>query len=177
MGYFYEDDDSLEHHGIKGQKWGVRRFQNADGSLTSKGKSRYGFVESPKEHEENRKRLHDMTTSGQMDRLRSKAMETSLRGKKSEPSKRELKKEVKLLGKMYKEAEMQGYMNSGDKLEKYYGKKYFDLIDRIESTAAKEAAANYTKKYGDVHVDQIGSYAKKYGERRIAYWLKELEES
>lgn len=32
--------DSLMHHGIKGQKWGVRRFQNEDGSLTSAGKSR-----------------------------------------------------------------------------------------------------------------------------------------
>jgi len=32
--------DSLTHHGIKGQKWGVRRFQNKDGSLTSAGKSR-----------------------------------------------------------------------------------------------------------------------------------------
>lgn len=34
--------DELYHHGIKGQKWGVRRFQNSDGSLTSAGKSRYG---------------------------------------------------------------------------------------------------------------------------------------
>lgn len=32
---------SLEHHGIKGQKWGVRRYQNADGTLTSEGKKRY----------------------------------------------------------------------------------------------------------------------------------------
>ena len=31
----------LCHHGIKGQKWGVRRFQNADGSLTNTGKKRY----------------------------------------------------------------------------------------------------------------------------------------
>ena len=31
---------SLAHHGILGQKWGVRRFQNADGSLTSAGKKR-----------------------------------------------------------------------------------------------------------------------------------------
>lgn len=30
----------LQHHGIIGQKWGVRRFQNRDGSLTSAGKSR-----------------------------------------------------------------------------------------------------------------------------------------
>ena len=28
----------LAHHGVKGQRWGVRRFQNPDGSLTEKGK-------------------------------------------------------------------------------------------------------------------------------------------
>lgn len=32
----------LKHHGIKCQKWGVRRFQNADGSLTDAGRKRYG---------------------------------------------------------------------------------------------------------------------------------------
>ena len=32
----------LRHHGIKGQKWGVRRFQNKDGSLTASGRKRYG---------------------------------------------------------------------------------------------------------------------------------------
>lgn len=31
----------LQHHGIKGQKWGVRRYQNEDGSLTAAGKKRY----------------------------------------------------------------------------------------------------------------------------------------
>lgn len=31
----------LYHHGVKGQKWGVRRFQNKDGSLTPAGKKRY----------------------------------------------------------------------------------------------------------------------------------------
>ena len=30
----------LVHHGVKGQKWGVRRYQNADGSLTDKGKKK-----------------------------------------------------------------------------------------------------------------------------------------
>lgn len=29
------------HHGIKGMKWGVRRYQNADGSLTAEGQKRY----------------------------------------------------------------------------------------------------------------------------------------
>ncbi len=34
-------NDELYHHGIKGQKWGVRRFQNEAGELTSAGKKRY----------------------------------------------------------------------------------------------------------------------------------------
>ena len=50
MGRYYDDntvsnasmyDDYVAHHGILGMKWGVRRYQNKDGSLTPKGKARY----------------------------------------------------------------------------------------------------------------------------------------
>lgn len=37
------EGDFLAHHGIKGQKWGVRRFQNPDGTLTKAGRLYYGF--------------------------------------------------------------------------------------------------------------------------------------
>ena len=33
-------EQELYHHGIKGQKWGVRRFQNKDGTLTQAGRNR-----------------------------------------------------------------------------------------------------------------------------------------
>ena len=36
--------NELYHHGIKGQKWGIRRFQNPDGTLTSEGKKRYEVI-------------------------------------------------------------------------------------------------------------------------------------
>ena len=39
----HEDNEGiyLAHHGVKGQRWGIRRFQNPDGSLTAAGKLRY----------------------------------------------------------------------------------------------------------------------------------------
>lgn len=49
----------LQHHGILGMKWGVRRYQNKDGSLTAAGKKRYGDddkkEETPEEFEARKK--------------------------------------------------------------------------------------------------------------------------
>lgn len=38
--------NEIYHHGILGMKWGRRRFQNSDGTLTSEGKKRYGKQDS-----------------------------------------------------------------------------------------------------------------------------------
>jgi hypothetical protein len=40
-GKFKMETNQLQHHGIKGMKWGVRRYQNEDGSLTPEGEKRY----------------------------------------------------------------------------------------------------------------------------------------
>ena len=37
-----EPKEYLEHYGIGGMKWGLRRYQNPDGSLTEEGRERYG---------------------------------------------------------------------------------------------------------------------------------------
>ncbi len=46
MQTYYYFTNELYHHGIKGQRWGVRRYQNEDGSLTPAGEKRYAIQEA-----------------------------------------------------------------------------------------------------------------------------------
>lgn len=63
-----QNRDYIKHYGIEGQKWGVRRYQNPDGSLTEEGKIRYGravdTLHKVKEQgEENRKEMRTSARS------------------------------------------------------------------------------------------------------------------
>lgn len=51
----YDDYAYISHSGVKGMRWGVRRYQNEDGTLTEEGKMRYGTIENY-EAEINRKK-------------------------------------------------------------------------------------------------------------------------
>lgn len=72
------ENNELCHHGVKGQKWGVRRFQNKNGSLTNAGKKRREIEKSENKlikqerlkDSRNRRKLSEVDLKKKIERLK-----------------------------------------------------------------------------------------------------------
>lgn len=132
-------NDELMHYGIKGQKWGIRRYQNEDGSLTSAGRKKYRQeikAENKKAFEYGR----DATVAANA--------ATYARNQ-------QIKSQKKLDKALAKDPEM---------LKKSTQKKYKRTLADIKSEKEMEKYAKETEARAKKHCDSL---IKKYGSENV----------
>ena len=72
MSEYYLTNSELYHHGILGQKWGIRRFQNSDGSYTAEGKRRRrsdSYSDDQKRYESLRKKNYKELSTKEIEEI------------------------------------------------------------------------------------------------------------
>lgn len=122
---------TLQHHGILGMKWGVRRYQNYDGSLTSAGKARKSSSSSAEVSSDHSKAHSSKSASSMSDK--------------------ELRETINRL-------QMEQQYSKLTAKEKSAGAKF---VQDVLTNAAKQTASNYISKYMTKGIDAVIKSATK----------------
>ena len=179
------NDEVLTHHGIKGQKWGVRRFQNADGSLTEDGRKRYGAGEARSSsknsltdtQKETLKRIGkaaliagSVAAAGYLYKNNSEAINSAISNISSKPLKSVAQKAVKgheyvqTIAKEAKEGAKEGLKQAPQKVREGVAEGVSSGVKSVAKVAAEGVAILATKKFLEAATskDQMDSYTQAY---------------
>lgn len=160
----YLEIHELCHHGIKGQRQGVRRFQNEDGTLTEEGLARYSKLD--RKFKQNVYDVESRIATANLHNLQS--------GRKhddddyvSKSIRKSTIRKQKAGKKMLKKLLDSGYM------QQQYGfdpKKvdYSSFMNAVENVAAKE----YISKYGKMRTSEFDSDGSEDYEHAILNYTK-----
>lgn len=141
---WYYNTEYLCHHGIRGQKWGVRRYQNEDGSLTPAGRKKYGSDDNIRYQKLRKKKSKDLTNEELEFINKRKELESKRDGGNSEVGKMIAKEAIHTVGKVATVAAIAAGA-------KYLAKKYninaetvtkyvVNTAGKVATTAGKEVA-------------------------------------
>ena len=170
----YNNTNELYHFGIKGMKWGVRRYQNEDGSLTPAGKKHYGNMSDDKLQKSLYKQVKK-TRANQSDWSNQWNVNNTI-GKHSKAVEDRYRKDVKKFQSSdeYKKAmrklvELDKKAGRGEISQDQYDKQYKNIQKSMYSPDL-DTSVRYTdngRKYSE-------AYLKKYGNDLNVAYLKDL---
>ena len=166
--------NELYHFGIKGMKWGVRRYQNEDGSLTPAGKRHYGNMSDDKLQKNLYKQVKK-ARANQSDWSNQWNVNNTI-GKNSKAVEDRYRKDVKKFQSsdeykkaMRKIAELDKKAGRGEISRDQYDKQYINIRKSMYSPDL-DTSVRYTdngRKYSE-------AYLKKYGNDLNVAYLKDL---
>ena len=170
----YNNTNELYHFGIKGMKWGVRRYQNEDGSLTPAGKKHYGNMSDDKLQKSLYKQVKK-ARANQSDWSNQWNVNNTI-GKHSKAVEDRYRKDVKKFQSsdeykkaMRKIAELDKKAGRGEISQDQYDKQYKNIRKSMYSPDL-DTSVRYTdngRKYSE-------AYLKKYGNDLNVAYLKDL---
>ena len=170
----YNNTNELYHFGIKGMKWGVRRYQNEDGSLTPAGKKHYGNMSDDKLQKSLYKQVKK-ARANQSDWSNQWNVNNTI-GKHSKAVEDRYRKDVKKFQSsdeykkaMRKLAELDKKAGRGEISQDQYDKQYINIRKSMYSPDL-DTSVRYTdngRKYSE-------AYLKKYGNDLNVAYLKDL---
>lgn len=122
------DNNNLQHAGIKGMRWGVRRYQNKDGSLTPAGRKRYGSRFDKEDDDIDEEEVKKRYEEGKQKALKSGSIEEVLKYKGDLTNKE--------LGEVYSRLKYEKDIESLKPKAKDGVDKFSDLMGKVDTVRA-----------------------------------------
>lgn len=166
------ENDILQHWGIKGMHWGIRRFQNKDGSLTPAGKKRYGDDDDGKSRKDPPKNPKKMTTVELADAINHLRLEQTYNNLQAELNPKHASKGKQFVSNIWSKTVMPAMTEAGKGLLKDWmtkaGKEYLGL----NAKEVKDLEAELDKAAKAIKRDRDNAQNKYYE----AKYKKELDD-